>query len=73
MMVRPQAFWPPIIVPHCLALQDNHSHTTMIEDACAIIVQAAAFEAAKILHKEESPVSTRAGRIAVVCVWRSVH
>ena len=75
MMVRPQAyiFWPPIIVPHCLALQDNCSHTTMIEDACAIIVQAAAFTATKILHKEESSVSSRAGRIVVVHVWRSVH
>ncbi len=42
---------PPIIVPNCLALQDNRSHTKMIEDACAIIVQAAAFAAAEILHK----------------------
>ncbi len=40
-----------IIVPNCLALQDNRSHTKMIEDACAIIVQAAAFAAAEILHK----------------------
>ena len=45
----------------------------MIEDACAIIVQAAAFAAAEILHKEESSVSSRAGRIAVRRVWRSVH
>ena len=47
----------------------------MIEDACAIIVQAAAFAAAKILHKEEEPssVSSRAGRIAVGRVRRSVH
>ncbi len=64
---------PPIIVPHCLALQDNRSHTTMIEDACAIIVQASAFAAAEILHKEESSVSSRAGRIAVVRVRHSVH
>jgi hypothetical protein len=42
---------PPIIVPNCLALQDNRSLTKMIEDACAIIVQAAAFAAAEILHK----------------------
>ncbi len=74
MMVRPQAYFlPPIIVPNCLALQDNRSLTKMIEDACAIIVQAAAFGAAKILHKEESSVSSCAGRIAVVCVRRSVH
>ncbi len=45
----------------------------MIEDACAIIVQAAAFTAAKILHKEESSVSSRAGRIAVVRVRCSVR
>ena len=45
----------------------------MIEDACAIIVQAATFAAAKTLHKEESSVSSRAGRIAVVRVRRSVH
>jgi hypothetical protein len=45
----------------------------MIEDVCAIIVQAAAFAAAEILHKEESSVSSRAGRIAVVRVRRSVH
>jgi len=62
-----------ILVPNCLALQDNRSHTKMIEDACAIIVQAAAFAAAKILHKEESSVSSRAGRIVVVRVRHSVH
>ncbi len=45
----------------------------MIEDACAIIVQAAAFAAAEILHKEESSMSSCAGRIVVVRVWRSVH
>ena len=45
----------------------------MIEDACAIIVQAAAFTAAEILHKEEPSVSSRAGRIAVGRVRRSVH
>ena len=45
----------------------------MIEDACAIIVQAAAFAAAEILHKEESSVSSRAGRIVVVRVRHSVH
>ena len=64
---------PPIIVPNCLALQDYRSLTKMIEDACAIIVQAAAFTAAKILHKEESSVSSRAVRIAVVRVQHSVH
>ncbi len=42
---------PPIIVPNCLALQDNRSHAKMIEDAYAIIVQAATFTAAEILHK----------------------
>jgi hypothetical protein len=61
----------PII--NSLALQDNCSPTKMIEDACAIIVQAAAFAAAEILHKEESSVSSRAGRIAVGRVRRSVH
>jgi len=45
----------------------------MIDDASAIIVQAVAFAAAKILHKEESSVSSRAGRIAVGRVRRSVH
>ena len=76
MMVRPQAyFWPPIIVPYCLALQDNLSRTTMIEDACATIVQAAAFAATKIFHSKEecSSVSSCAGRIAVRRVQRSVH
>jgi hypothetical protein len=38
----------------------------MIDDASAIIVQAVAFAAAEILHKEESSISSRAGRIAVV-------
>ncbi len=50
-MTRHPYFLPPIIVPNCLALQDNRSHTKMIEDACAIIVQATTFAAAKILHK----------------------
>ncbi len=45
----------------------------MIDDASAIIVQAVAFAAAEILHKEESSVSSRAGRIAEGRVWRSVH
>ena len=45
----------------------------MTEDACAITVQAAAFKAPKILHKEESPLSSRAGRIAIGRVWQSVH
>ena len=45
----------------------------MIDDASAIIVQAVAFAAAEILHKEESSVSSRAGRIAEVRVRRSVH
>ena len=45
----------------------------MIDDVSAIIVQAVAFAATKILHKEESSVSSRAGRIAVGRVWRSVH
>ena len=45
----------------------------MIDDASAIIVQAVAFAAAEILHKEESSVSSRAGRIAVGRVRRSVH
>ena len=40
--------------------------TKMIDDASAIIVQAVAFAAAEILHKEESSISSRAGRIAVV-------
>jgi hypothetical protein len=38
----------------------------MIDDTSAIIVQAVAFAAAEILHKEESSISSRAGRIAVV-------
>ena len=58
---------------HSLALQDDCSPTKMIEDASAIIVQAVAFVATEILHKEESSVSSRAGRIAVGRVWRSVH
>ena len=37
----------------------------MIDDASAIIVQVVVFAAAKILPKEESSVSSRAGRIAV--------
>jgi len=45
----------------------------MIEDACAIIVQAAAFAAADILYKEENSMSSRAGRIKVGRVRRSVH
>jgi hypothetical protein len=45
----------------------------MIDDASAIIVQDVAFAAAKILHKEESSVSSRAGRIAVGRVRHSVH
>ena len=45
----------------------------MIDDASAIIVQAVAFTAAEILHKEESSVSSRAGRIAEGRVRRSVH
>ena len=46
----------------------------MIDDASAIIVQAVAFAAAEILHKEESSVSSsRAGRIAEGRVRRSVH
>ena len=45
----------------------------MIDDASAIIVQAVAFVAAEILHKEESSVSSRAGRIAEGRVRRSVH
>ena len=40
--------------------------TKMIDDTSAIIVQAVAFAAAEILHKEESSISSRAGRIAVV-------
>jgi hypothetical protein len=43
----------------------------MIDDASAIIVQAVAFVAAEILHKEESSVSSCAGRIAVGGVRRS--
>ena len=38
-----------------------------------MIVQAAAFAAAKILYKEENSMSFRAGRIKVGRVWRSVH
>ena len=51
------------------------SPTKMIEDACAIIVQAAAFAAAETVHKEEEPssVSSCVGRIAVGRVRRSVH
>ncbi len=45
----------------------------MIDDVSAINVQAVAFAAAEILHKEESSVSSRAGRIAEGCVRRSVH
>jgi len=45
----------------------------MIDDASAIIVQAVAFAAAEILYKEESSVSSRAGRIAEGRVPRSVH
>jgi hypothetical protein len=52
MMVRPQAYFVASNYRTSLSvLQDNCSHTTLIEDACAIIVQAAAFAAAKILHK----------------------
>ena len=40
--------------------------TKMIDDASAIIVQAVVFAAAEILHKEESYISSRAGRIALV-------
>jgi len=42
----------------------------MIDDTCAIIVQAAAFAAAEILHKEESSVSSRAGRITAGRIQR---
>jgi hypothetical protein len=56
-----------------LVLHDNRFPTKMIEDACAIIVQVAAFAAAKILHKKKSSVSSRADRIAVGRVWHSVH
>ncbi len=42
-----------LIVPRTLEI-DNCSTTKMIDDASAIIVQAVAFAAAKILHKEES-------------------
>jgi len=85
MMVRPQAYFlasrtsnsdrtsKNSVTGHSLALQDNCSPTIMIEDASAIIVQAVAFAAAEILHKEESSVSSRAGRIAVGRVRRSVH
>ena len=45
----------------------------MIDDTAAMIVQAVAFTAAEISRKEESSVSSRAGRIAVGRVWRSVH
>ena len=45
----------------------------MIDDSSAIIVQALAFTAAEILHKEESSVSSRDGRIAVGRVWHLVH
>ena len=45
----------------------------MIDDYSAIFVQAVAFTAAEILHKEESSVSSRAGRIAEGRVRRSVH
>jgi hypothetical protein len=45
----------------------------MIDDASAIIIQAIAFAAAKMLHKEESSVSSRAGRITEGHVQRSVH
>ena len=45
----------------------------MIDDASAIIDQAVAFAPAEILHKEESSVSSRAGRIAEGRVQRSVH
>ncbi len=38
----------------------------MIDDASAIIVQAVAFTAAEILHKEESSVSSPAGRIMML-------
>jgi hypothetical protein len=58
---------------HCLALQETCSPTKMIEDACAIIVQAAVCAATKILHEEESSVPSRAGRIMVRRVRRSVH
>ncbi len=40
---------------------DNCSTTKMIDDSSAIIVQALAFTAAKILHKEEFSVSSRDG------------
>ena len=56
-----------------LVLQDNRFPTKMIEAACAIIVQVAAFAATKILHKKKSSVSSRADRIAVGRVWHSVH
>ncbi len=45
----------------------------MIDDASAKFVQAVAIAAAEILHKEESSVSSRAGRISVGRVRRSVY
>ena len=45
----------------------------MIDDTAAMIVQAVAFTAAEISRKEESSVSSRAGRIAEGRVRRSVH
>jgi len=45
----------------------------MIDDTSATNVRAVAIVAAEILHKEESSVSSRAGRIAVGHVRRSVH